>query len=121
MQVLFDVKAVQDLEALGKEFRRRVPDPGRAIAEHDTLRSLAVASPGGFPQHPFGEVGSVGTAVRSGRAFDGGRVADRSLIPHRRALLIPRFGRPYGDQLGLAGLRRAIRLLARASSNFGGA
>src|ERR1700728_573940 len=103
VESLFDVEPVQDLNGLWKQLRSGVPDPGRAIAQHRASGSLSDTSARCFTQHTFGEVGSFEAGVRSGGAFDAGRIGDRSRVPHRLTLLIPRFGSPHSDDLGLAG------------------
>ena len=53
--VLLGVKDVHDLDGVGQVLVGEVPDPGRAIAEHDAARDEIDASALEFAQHALGE------------------------------------------------------------------
>ena len=74
VQSFFGMEPVQDLDGLRKQFRDGIPNPARTIAESCASGCLGEASPRGFPQHAFGEVGSFEAGVRGGGTFDGGRI-----------------------------------------------
>ena len=103
---------------MGKQFPGRVPDPGRAIAQHHAASSFGETAPRGFAQHSLGELRAVGTGVRGSGAFDGGGIGDRSGIAHRLAFGIAGLGGPHGNYLSLAGFGGTVRLLACATHNF---
>src|SRR5215469_7142503 len=119
VQSFFGVVPIENLSGLGKQFLSRVPDPGRAIAQHHATGGLGETSPRGFAQNTLGEVGTVGAGVGSRGAFNGGRIGDGSGISHRLALLIARFRGPYGDEFGLASFGGAIGLLAGTTRYLG--
>ena len=72
----------------------------------------------GFAQYTLGEFGSRGAGIQGGRAFDGGRIRDRSGVPRGLTLCIPRFRGPHGNHLGLAGFGGTVRLFASAARYF---
>lgn len=102
----------------GEQFRGGVPDPGHTIGQHDLTGSLGETATGCLPEYTLSELRQHRTGIQSSRAFNGGRIGDRSRIAHGFALLIARFGSPDSDQFGFAGLGGAIGLLAGALRDF---
>jgi hypothetical protein len=85
------MKAVEDLNGLREQLRGGVPDPSRTIAQYDAAGSFGEATACSFAQYALSELAPVGTGIQSGGAFDGGRIGDRSWIPHGLIdLAIPR-------------------------------
>ena len=118
-QVLLGVEQVDDLDRVGKRHVGDVPDPGRAVADHDLAGSAVEAAPPGLAFDAAGERRRFGVGVAGGGAFDGRRVADRAGLPLGQAPP-PRVDRasPDRDQLRLPGPGRAVGLLAGAARQF---
>lgn len=62
-QVLFGMKAVDDLYGLRKLIFRDVPDPGSAVAEHDLTERLVEATTQGLASDALGERRAFGSDV----------------------------------------------------------
>src|SRR2546422_1439350 len=77
------------------------------------MSSFGETSTGGFAQYALREGGEARTGIQSSRALNGGRIGNRPPIAHRLAFLIARFCGPDSNDLGFAGFRRPIGLLAR--------
>jgi hypothetical protein len=60
--------SVENLDALRKQFRGGVPDPGRTIPQDHASGRFGEASPRGFSQHTLSEVGSFEAGVYNGGA-----------------------------------------------------
>jgi hypothetical protein len=71
-KAFFDVIPVGDLGGTGKQLRGSVPNPGSTVTQNGTPLSSIKTPPRGFWQDPFGELGTFGSVVRGGGAFDGG-------------------------------------------------
>jgi hypothetical protein len=87
-QVLFGMKAVDDLHGLRKLIFRDIPDPRSAVAEHDLVERLLEATTQGLASDALGERRTFGSGIQRGSAFQGRRVADRSFIADGRAFCI---------------------------------
>ena len=118
-QVLLGVVDINDLDGAGKVLGGQVPDPRGAVADDDALGRRVETAPYCLAIGPLCEGGRLRVGVAAGRAFDRGVVADRPAVPHGAALCVAPFGRPHGGQLDLAGLGRAVGLLAAASFDLG--
>ena len=107
--------------APGELFGRQVPDPGGAVAKDNPAGRGVETAPLRLAMDALRKGGRLRVGVAAGRALDRGVVADRPGVAARPALRVTPFGRPHGHQLDLAGLGGAVRLLAAAPVNFGGA
>ena len=78
-QVLFGMKTVEDLNGLGKQFFRRIPDPRRTIAQHDAAGGLSEGPARSFAQYPLGELDTPPAGPRG----NGGEIPRGPLGPSR--------------------------------------
>ena len=96
-----------------------VPDPGRAVAEHDAARDEIDASALEFAQHALGEERRHAVGVPRGNALDGAIARAGAGIAARRPVLVAPLGRPDGHQLHFPCLGGTVGLLADASRRLG--
>ncbi len=106
-------------DRLGEQFRGGVPDPSEPSPS--TAHLGASVKPRRVASRNTRSRGRiVGTGVQRSGAFDCSRISDRSWVPHRLALLIPRFRSPHRDDLGLAGFAEPSGCLpARPATSAG--
>ena len=71
--------------AIGIALGSDVPNPARAVAEHDPALGLVEAASLGFAPDAQGKGGRCGIGVAAGSALDRGRVAGRAWIAHGAA------------------------------------
>ena len=82
-------------------------------------RRAVEAAPPCFAIRPLRERGGQRVGGAAGRALDGGVVADRPRVAFGEAVGVACFRRPHGDELDLAGLGRAVGLLAAPAFHLG--
>src|SRR5438094_6083863 len=88
--MFFGMKAIENLSGLREQFGSRVPNPGRAIAQHHLTQGFGETAAAGLALYARGKIRQVGAGIRSGGAFNRTRIADRSWIAHGFAF--PRSG-----------------------------
>src|SRR2546429_7365623 len=96
--MFFGMKAIENLSGLREQFGSRVPNPGRAIAQHHLTQGFGETAAAGLALYARGKIRQVGAGIRSGGAFQRTRIADRSWIAHGFAFPISRFRRPDRDR-----------------------
>ncbi len=109
-QMFASVIQVNDLDGTWKVLLRKIPDPGRAVAEDDFAARPAPSPSPGFVEQARAESGGV-----LNRAAIRGRV----LVSNRAASRVAARLREHAAQLDLAGAGRAT-VLAFASGRFSG-
>jgi len=119
-QVLLGMEAVHDLEGAGTVLVGQIPDPRGAVPQDHAPLGVVKAAARGLAGDAGGEVRGVVVGVPARGPFDGGRVAHRARVAHRRAVLIARLRAPDRAELDLAGLGRAVGLLADAPGELRG-
>ena len=87
---------------------------------HLALR-LAESAPAGLALHPQSKVGELVVGVPASGTFDGSGIGGRVRVAGGPDLRIAAFCAPDGAQLGLAGFRGAVGLLARPALQCDGA
>jgi hypothetical protein len=115
------VKQIEDLDGAGDELGGQIPDPRRAVPQDGPTLGLVEAAPPRLAVDALCEIGKALIGVTGGRALDGRRVADRSLVTYRDALFVAFLGGPDGHELDLARLCRAVFLLSLAPFQLRGA
>ena len=111
VQVFAGVVEVHDGGGLGQDRGGQVPNPGRAVAEHDQLADVVGAAAAGLGVHQGGEFGGGGEA---------GQVAGGVRVAHRPARLVePGLGE-QGGEFDLAGAGPPVVGLAGAAVGRGG-
>ena len=111
-ELLPGVEEVHDLHGPGDQLVGQVPDPGGSVARDDPAEGLMKAAAPGFAAHALGELRLRLIGVAGSSALEGGRVGDGARVAHGGAVVVAALGDPERDQLALAGLGRAIGLLA---------
>jgi hypothetical protein len=120
-EMLFDVKAVDDLDSSWEQFLRDFPDPAGPVTENHGLGSFGKAAASRLAKHSLGEGGGDRIGIQGGSGFNGCGVSDRTDITDRAVFAIPGFGAPDRAQLDFAGFGASVGLLAGAVFQFGGA
>ena len=117
-QMALGVEDVDDLDGVGEVLVGEVPDPWRAVAEHDLARRVVEAAALGLAQDAPCEGRGLGIGVAGGDGLDGGVVGGRAGVAHGAVVFVSGLRRPHDGELGLAGLGGAVGLFALAAFDF---
>ena len=118
-QMPLGVVDVDDFDGAGELFGGQIPDPLGPVADDDASRRGVEAAPPRFAIRPLRERGRQRVGGAAGRALDRSAVADRPGVAFGEAVGVACFRRPHGDELDLAGLGRAVGLLAAPAFHLG--
>ena len=118
-QMALGVEDVDDLDGIGEVLVGEVPDPRRAVAQHDPALGVVEAAAFGLADDAPGEGRGLGVGIAGGDGFDGGVVGGRAGVAHGAPVLVCGLRRPHDRELGLAGLGAAVGLLALAALDLG--
>src|SRR5207249_6381962 len=67
--MFFGMKAIENLSGWREQFGSRVPNPGRAIAQHHLTQGFGETAAAGLALYARGKIRQVGAGIRSGGAF----------------------------------------------------
>ena len=110
VQVFAGVVDVDDRGGFGHDRGGQLPDPGRAVAEHDELADVVGAAAAGFGVHQGGELLGGGEAAQ---------VAGGVGVAHRPALLVEAGLGEQAGEFDLAGAGPAVGALAGPAGDRG--
>ena len=114
-EMALGVEDVDDPDGVGDVLVGEVPDPWRAVAEHDATLRLVETTSLGLAQGTLGEGCGLGIGLAGGDGFDGGVAGGGAGVAYGTAVVVDGLRRPYDGEFGLAGLGGAVGLLARAA------
>src|SRR5207237_8602280 len=98
--MFFGMKAIENLSGWREQFGSRVPNPGRAIAQHHLTQGFGETAAAGLARYARGKIRQVGAGIRSGGAVHRTRIAERLWNPHGLAFTLAPTPRPDVARLG---------------------
>jgi hypothetical protein len=118
-EVLLGMKAVDNLDRSGEQFRDEIPDPGSSSSERRGTRSLREAAALGLAPDPLSKGRTLLSTVRGGGTFNGRRIGDGSFITDRGAVAAERFRAPDRAEFDFPCFRATLGLTGHAGQFLG--